>query len=322
MTFDFADEDCLALVAASPRIEPGVRSCAGGTDDERRARRRSAFDELATRCPTRSRPTSRCSREAYADVRRRRSRTSASSRASPERRAARSSSRRRSQSLGPAERHRPRPSASRPGRRELQRADSLRGARSRERRARRFAARRATDADPSRRNVRARIPSAREGPRHRPRDGCVRVRDRPRKRRAPPGGGVGLLADVRAGAARRAAADDLRGRPGAHCGARARRRRARGVLRGCRRPHRALRRAGARRRARRGRRRRGRLRRVRAGARQADGLRLRARREGTDAADGEDHPRARGRAELVARGGRVRRRDLPRARAAALEVRG
>ena len=106
----------------------------------------------------------------------------------------------------------------------------------------------------------SRVTSIREGPRHRPRDGCVRVRDRPRKRRAPPGGGVGLLADVRAGAARRAAADDLRGSSGAHCGARARRRRARGVLRGCRRPHRALRRAGARRRARRGRRGRSRVR--------------------------------------------------------------
>ena len=31
------------------------------------------------------------------------------------------------------------------------------------------------------------VPSARESPRHRPRDGCVRVRDRPRKRRAPQG---------------------------------------------------------------------------------------------------------------------------------------
>ena len=134
---------------------------------------------------------------------------------------------------------------------------------------------------------RRRIPSLRESPRHRPRDGCVRVRDRPRKRRAPPGGGLRPLADVRARAAGREAARDLRGRPESHCGARAGRRRARGVLRGCRRPHRALRRAGARRRSRRGRVRRGRLRRVRAGAGQAVGVRLRAGREGADAADGE-----------------------------------
>ena len=35
--------------------------------------------------------------------------------------------------------------------------------------------------------VRPSVPSCREGPRHRPRDGCMRVRDRPRKRRAPQG---------------------------------------------------------------------------------------------------------------------------------------
>ena len=65
--------------------------------------------------------------------------------------------------------------------------------------------------------------------------------------------------------------------------ARAGRRRARGVVRRCRRPHRALRRAGARRRARRGRVGRSRVHRVRAGPRQAGGVRLRPRREGPGA---------------------------------------
>ena len=66
-----------------------------------------------------------------------------------------------------------------------------------------------------------------------------------------------------------------------------------GVVRRRRRPHRALRRAGARRRARRRLVRRRRVRRVRAGPDQAVGLRLRPRRQGAGAADGEGDPRAR-----------------------------
>ena len=158
------------------------------------------------------------------------------------------------------------------------------------------------------------VPSARESPRYRPRDGCVRVRDRPRKRRAHQGTGLRVLANRPAGAPGASAQDDLRRGHRSHSGACARRRRARGVLRGCRRPHRALRRAGARRRARRGRVGRHRVRRVRAGAGQAGHLRLRPRGQGTGAAHGEDDPLARHRAAHVARGRRARGRHLPCAR--------
>ena len=105
------------------------------------------------------------------------------------------------------------------------------------------------------RNVRPScLTSARESPRHRPGDGCLRVRNRPRKRTGASGpsatAGGRTPAGERPGAA---SEDDLRGRAGAHRRARAGCRRARGVVRRRRRPHRALCRAGARRRARRGR---------------------------------------------------------------------
>ena len=98
------------------------------------------------------------------------------------------------------------------------------------------------------------LTSLREGPRHRSRDGCLRVRDRPRKRRAPPGGMPRVVAHAAAGAGGAPFAHDLRRGGGADRGARPGCRRPGGVVRRRRRPHRALRRAGARRRARRGRR--------------------------------------------------------------------
>ena len=49
-------------------------------------------------------------------------------------------------------------------------------------------------------------PACREGSRHRPRDGCVRLRDRPRKRRAGHGTRVGVLDDKRPRAAGASAA--------------------------------------------------------------------------------------------------------------------
>ena len=96
-----------------------------------------------------------------------------------------------------------------------------------------------------------RLTCPREGSRHRPRDGCMRVRDRPRKRRAPQGHVPRVVANVAARAPGGSAAHDLRGRPGADRRARAGCRRPGGVVRRRRRPHRALRRAGAGSRARR-----------------------------------------------------------------------
>ena len=133
----------------------------------------------------------------------------------------------------------------------------------------------------------------REGHRHRSRDGELRVRDRPRKRRPPQGHRPRVVVDAGRRAPGASAEDDLRGRRGSHRRARAGCGRARGVVRRRRRPHRALRRSGARRRARRGRARRHGVHRVRARPRQAGGVRLRPRREGAGAADGEGDPRAR-----------------------------
>ena len=145
----------------------------------------------------------------------------------------------------------------------------------------------------------------------------MRVRDRPRKRRAPQGHLPRVVANLAARARRGTLLTIFEGvqeliaehAPGC--------RRPGGVVRRRRRPHRALRRAGARRRARRRVVRRRRVRRVRAGARQAGGVRLRARRQGAGAADGEDDPRARRAADAGPRRRRARGRDLPRARAAA-----
>ena len=91
-----------------------------------------------------------------------------------------------------------------------------------------------------------RLTSPREGSRHRSRDGCMRVRDRPRKRRPYQGNRPRVVANTRGGAPGAPPQDDLRARAGAHCGARAGRRRAGRVVRRSRCPHRALRRAGAR----------------------------------------------------------------------------
>ena len=146
------------------------------------------------------------------------------------------------------------------------------------------------------------VPSAREGPRYRPRDGCVRVRDRPRKRRACQSPRPRVLDVGRTRAPGAPAQDDLRRSRRAHPGARAGRGRAGGVVRRCRRPHRALRRAGARRRPRRGRVGRGRVHRVRACARQAGGLWVRAGGQGADGENGEDAARARVGAADLARG--------------------
>ena len=135
------------------------------------------------------------------------------------------------------------------------------------------------------------LTSPREGSRHRPRDGCLRVRNRPRKRRAPQGHVPRVVANVAARAPGGSSAHDLHGRPGADRGARPGCRRPGGVVRRRRRPHRTLRRAGAGSRARRRVVRRRRVRRVRAGARQAGGLRLRPRRQGAGGEDGEGDPR-------------------------------
>src|SRR4051794_37496826 len=146
----------------------------------------------------------------------------------------------------------------------------------------------------------------------------MRVRDRPRKRRAPQGHRPRVVANTRGSASRAAPEDDLRRRRGAHRAAPAGCRRARGVVRRRRRPHRALRRPGARRGARRGRARRSGVRGVRAGAREAGRLRLRAGREAAGAARGARGPGAGAGAAAAARGRRASRRVLPRARAAAL----
>ena len=87
-------------------------------------------------------------------------------------------------------------------------------------------------------------------------------------------------------------------------------------------PHRALRRAGARRRALAAALKGVESTRVPARARQAGGLRLRTRGEAAGAEDGEGDPRPRGRAHPVACRRRARGRDLPRARTAAPEDRG
>src|SRR5581483_9620430 len=158
------------------------------------------------------------------------------------------------------------------------------------------------------------LTSPREGSRHRSRDGCLRVRDRPRKRRAPPGRLPRVVAHGEQRARRGPPAHDLHGCPRADRRAPAGCRRARGVVRRRRRPHRALCRSGARRRARRRVVRRGGVRRVRAGARQAVRLRLRARRQGPGAADGEGDPRPARAAAAAPCGRRARGRDLPRAR--------
>src|SRR6476620_1125311 len=60
--------------------------------------------------------------------------------------------------------------------------------------------------------------------------------------------------------------------------------------------------------------------RVCAGTRQAGGVRLRPRREGAGAADGEGDPGAQGVADTEPRGRRARRRDLPCARAPSAEA--
>ncbi len=132
---------------------------------------------------------------------------------------------------------------------------------------------------------------SREGPRHRSRDGCLRVRNRPRKRRTPQGYLPRVVAYGRPGANGSAAAHDLRGGGGVDCPARPGCRRPGGVVRRRRRPHRALRRSGARRHPRRRVVRRRSVCRIRAGAREAVGVRLRPRRQGAGAADGEGDPR-------------------------------
>ena len=91
----------------------------------------------------------------------------------------------------------------------------------------------------------------RESSRNRPGHGRLRVRNRPRKRRAPQGRCAWGMENSCRHAPGAQAQDDLRRRGGVHRGARAGRRRARGVLRRRRRPHRALRRTGERRRSRR-----------------------------------------------------------------------
>ena len=137
------------------------------------------------------------------------------------------------------------------------------------------------------------VPSCREGPRHRPRDGCVRVRDRPRKRRASQGPCSRVLDVKRQGAPGTSAHDDLRRSHRAHpehgpdavaleesfVGADARIALFVGQARGA-----ALVAAASRR---------GRVHRVRAGARQAGGLRVRPGRQGPGRADGADAARAR-----------------------------
>ena len=146
----------------------------------------------------------------------------------------------------------------------------------------------------------------------------MRLRDRPRKRRAPQGGRPRLVADA---PARTPPEQRLKtiydGVAGADRGARAGCARAGGVVRRRRRPHRALRRTGARRRARRRRERRPPVRRVRARDGQAVGLRRPPRRQGAGGADGEGDPRPRRAAAAEPRGRRARGRDLPRARVAA-----
>ena len=103
-------------------------------------------------------------------------------------------------------------------------------------------------------NVRGDAYPPRESPRHRPRDGCLRIRDRPRKTAGASGPSATVAGQSALGSARRLAAqDDLRRGHRPHRRARAGRRRPGGVVRRCRRPHRALRRTGTRRRARRGR---------------------------------------------------------------------
>src|SRR6476469_5705697 len=163
----------------------------------------------------------------------------------------------------------------------------------------------------------ARLTCRREGIGHRSRDGELRVRHRPRKRRPPPGHRPRLVVDTGWRAPGAAIEDDLRRRGGPHRRARAGCGRHRGVLRRRRRPHRALRRTGARRGARRGGHARRGLHRIRAGPGQAGVLRLRARREGAGAAHGEGNPPSAGAADAEPRCRRARRRDLPRARAAA-----
>src|SRR5829696_8293462 len=153
----------------------------------------------------------------------------------------------------------------------------------------------------------------RDGSRHRSRHGCLRIRDRQRKREPSEGGGVRLVANVRQAAPRAAPQDDLRRchRPGrAVQPARGGRR---GVLRRCRRAHGALRGTGPRCRAGRRRVARRRVRRVCALAREAGRLRLRPGREGAGAADGDGDPRAEEGADAASRGGCARRGHLPRA---------
>src|SRR5215210_7161757 len=161
----------------------------------------------------------------------------------------------------------------------------------------------------------------RDGSRHRPRDGSLRVRSHPRKRKPPQGGRVRLVADLRQAAPRAAPQDDLRRRRRSDRGVRSSCRRARGVVRRRRRAHRALRRAGARRRARRGRLVRHRVLGVRAVAREAGRVRLRPRREGAGAANGRSDPRAEEGADSASRRRCSRRCDLPRDDARAAEGR-
>ena len=88
------------------------------------------------------------------------------------------------------------------------------------------------------------LPFRREGSRNRSGHGCLRVRNRPRKRRAPQGRCAWGVENSCRHAPGASAQDDLRGSGGAARRAPAGRRRARGVLRRRRCPHRALRRTG------------------------------------------------------------------------------
>src|SRR5262245_61494528 len=165
----------------------------------------------------------------------------------------------------------------------------------------------------------SRLTSTRESSGHRSGHSCMRVRHRPRKRRAGAGHRLRVVEDPRVRAARGAPEDDFRRGHDAHRPGGAGCRRARGVLRRRRRPHRALRRTGPRRRARRLRARRRRVGCVRAGCGQAGGVRLRPGREGAGAAHGAGDPPPRRSAGAEPCGRRARRRDLPRAGAAAAE---
>src|SRR5207248_2584810 len=84
------------------------------------------------------------------------------------------------------------------------------------------------------------LTSDREGHRHRSRDGFLRIRHRPPKRRAPQSHRPRVVENVRGGTTGGSAEDDLRRRGGAGRGTSSRCRRPRGIVRRRRRPHRSL----------------------------------------------------------------------------------